>query len=254
MKIISYNINGIRAALGKGLAKWIKKEDPDIVCFQEIKANVEQIDTTVFEELGFKHFWYPAQKKGYSGVGILSKKTPDKVVHGIGDPLFDAEGRVLRIDIDELSIFSAYFPSGSSGDLRQSQKMRFLKCFKTYIDEFKQSREKIIVSGDYNICHKPIDIHDPVRNKNSSGFLPEERAWLDSFVASGFIDSFRYYNQEENRYSWWSYRARARSKNLGWRIDYNMVSEGLKPYLLDANIFDQVVHSDHCPIFLKINC
>ena len=254
MKIISYNINGIRAALTKGLDEWLKKEDPDIVCFQEIKANVDQINTAAFEDLGFNHFWYPAQKKGYSGVGILSKNKPDKVVYGIGDPLFDSEGRVLRIDLNGISIFSAYFPSGSSGDLRQSEKMRFLKYFKEYIDEFKLSQEKIIISGDYNICHKPIDIHDPVRNKNSSGFLPEERAWLDSFIASGFIDSFRHFNLDSNRYSWWSYRARARSKNLGWRIDYNMVSESLRHNLLDAKIFDQVVHSDHCPIFLKINC
>ncbi len=253
MEIISYNINGIRAALKKGLDEWLKKTNPDIVCFQELKANIEDIDVACFEELGYNHYWFPAQKKGYSGVGILSKREAKNVVYGMGHDLFDYEGRVIRIDIEDFSLFSTYFPSGSSGDARQSLKMEFLTAFKNFIDDFLKTQNKVIICGDYNICHRAIDIHDPIRNKKSSGFLPEEREWLDNFLSNGFVDTFRHLNSEPNRYSWWSYRARSRAKNLGWRIDYNLISQALLPNLQSADILDQVVHSDHCPLYLKIN-
>ena len=253
MEIISYNINGIRAALKKGLDEWLKKTNPDIVCFQELKANIEDIDVACFEELGYNHYWFPAQKKGYSGVGILSKREAKNVVYGMGHDLFDYEGRVIRIDIEDFSLFSIYFPSGSSGDARQSLKMEFLTAFKNFIDDFLKTQNKVIICGDYNICHRAIDIHDPIRNKKSSGFLPEEREWLDNFLSNGFVDTFRHLNSEPNRYSWWSYRARSRAKNLGWRIDYNLISQALLPNLQSADILDQVVHSDHCPLYLKIN-
>ena len=170
MEIISYNINGIRAALKKGLDEWLKKTNPDIVCFQELKANIEDIDVACFEELGYNHYWFPAQKKGYSGVGILSKREAKNVVYGMGHDLFDYEGRVIRIDIEDFSLFSTYFPSGSSGDARQSLKMEFLTAFKNFIDDFLKTQNKVIICGDYNICHRAIDIHDPIRNKKAPAF------------------------------------------------------------------------------------
>ena len=248
MKVISYNINGIRAALNKGLIDWLKAQQADVVCFQEIKARPEQFDVSVFEELGYSCYWHPAQKPGYSGVAILSKQQPLHVEHGCGMEQYDYEGRVLRLDFPELSVMSVYMPSGSSGDLRQDFKMKWLADFQAYVNELKKEHPNLLICGDYNICHKAIDIHDPVRNKNSSGFLPEEREWFDGFVQSGFVDSFRHFNAEGHHYSWWSYRAGARGKNKGWRIDYHMVSEPLRDKLKSAQIHPDAVHSDHCPI------
>jgi len=253
MKIISYNVNGIRAAISKGLMEWIKAAAPDVLCFQETKAQIEQIPLFDFEEAGYKHYWFSAQKKGYSGVGIISKVEPDKVVKGMGMPLYDNEGRFIRADFGELSVVSAYHPSGSSGDERQAFKMKWLNDFYNYIQELKKERPNLILSGDYNICHKPIDIHDPIRNAHSSGFLPEEREWMTKFLDSGFIDSFRHFNESPHQYSWWSFRANARQKNLGWRIDYNMVSETLKDKLKNALILPDAKHSDHCPVVVNLD-
>ncbi|MBS1646306.1 MAG: exodeoxyribonuclease III [Bacteroidetes bacterium] len=253
-KIITYNVNGIRAALNKGFVDWLRAANPDILCLQEIKAEKEQIDTTLFEALGYKHhFWYSAQKKGYSGVAILSKTKPDKVVYGCNKELYDQEGRFLRADYGEVSVVSVYHPSGSSGDERQAFKMRWLDYFLKYITQLQQERRQLIVCGDYNICHKAIDIHNPKSNANTSGFLPEERQWFDAFVAQGWVDSFRHFNQEPHQYSWWSYRAGARAKNLGWRIDYNMVTQNLEPHLKRALILPDAKHSDHCPVLLEID-
>lgn len=251
-KIITYNVNGIRAAINKGFVDWIKSTKPDIICLQEIKANPEQFDVGAFEKLGFNHYWYPAEKKGYSGVAILSKDEPDDVIYGCGMKAYDIEGRVIRADFGDSSIISVYMPSGSSGDVRQAFKMKWLSDFDKYIKKLKKTRSKLVVSGDYNICHKAIDIHNPVSNKKSSGFLPEEREWMDNFTKSGFIDSFRNFNQEAHHYSWWSYRANARAKNLGWRIDYNMVSENLKDNLKRSVILPEARHSDHCPVLLEM--
>jgi len=253
MKIISYNVNGIRAALNKGFAEWLKDEAPDIVCIQESKAQVEQIPLLEFEALGYQSFWFSAKKKGYSGTGILSRIPADNVIKGMGIEAYDDEGRFIRADYGDISVVSVYHPSGSSGDIRQDFKMKWLDDFQKYVSELRKERPKLILSGDYNICHKPIDIHDPVRNKNNSGFLPEEREWMTNFLAEGYLDTFRLFNQEAHHYSWWSYRANARAKNLGWRIDYHMVTENLKPLLKHADILDQVKHSDHCPIVLEIN-
>jgi exodeoxyribonuclease III len=252
-KIISYNVNGIRSALSKGWLDWLKAADPDIVCLQEIKANPDQLDLGVFENLGYKHFWHPALKKGYSGVAILSKKDPDKISYGCGIDKYDCEGRVIRADYGDVSVMSIYMPSGSSGDLRQAFKMEWLKDFQDYIDKLKTERPKLIISGDYNICHRPIDIHNPVSNAKSTGFLPEERDWIDNFMKSGFIDSFRHFNPEPHNYTWWSFRSAARSKNLGWRIDYNLVSRELEEKLARAAIFPQAKHSDHCPAFVEVD-
>ena len=252
MQIITYNVNGIRAALKKDFAGWLKATNADVVCLQEIKANTDQFDQSVFADLGYHCYWNSAEKKGYSGVAIFSKVKPKHVEYGCGIEEIDFEGRILRVDFDEVSVMSAYFPSGSSGDVRQAFKMHFLGLFQNYINELKKSFPKLIISGDYNICHQAIDIHNPQRNKNTSGFLVEEREWVSQFLASGFIDSFRHLNPEPHNYSWWSYRANARAKNLGWRIDYNMISENLLSNLKRSAILSQAVHSDHCPVLVEL--
>lgn len=253
MKIISYNVNGIRSALSKGLADWLKATDADIVCFQELKAEPTQFDPGIFEHLGYKHYWHPAEKKGYSGVGILTKREPDNVVVGCGMDIYDREGRVLRADYGDTSVISVYHPSGSSGEERQAFKMQWLGDFQNYIDNLRTTRPNLIISGDYNICHKPIDIHNPVSNANSSGFLPEEREWIGNFIDSGFVDSFRHFNSEPHNYTWWSFRANSRAKNLGWRIDYHMVSKPLESKLKRAAIFPLAKHSDHCPLLVEVD-
>lgn len=252
-KIITYNVNGIRAASSKGLIDWLEASNADIICFQELKANLESIPVLEFQSLGYNCYWYPAQKKGYSGVALLSKTKPDKVVYGIGIPEYDFEGRFIRADFGDISVVSIYHPSGSSGDERQSFKMLWLERFLDYINDLKKTRPNLILCGDFNICHKAIDIHDPIRNATSSGFLPEEREWFSRFIESGFVDSFRAFNKEPHQYTWWSYRANARPRNLGWRIDYNMVSKSIEHLMKRAVILPDAKHSDHCPCVLEID-
>lgn len=252
-KIISYNVNGIRAALRKGLIDWLKEVNPDIVCLQEIKAQNEQIPVFDFVEAGYINFWFPAKRKGYSGVAILTKTEPDKMVYGMGIEKYDDEGRFLRADYGDISVVSVYFPSGSSGDERQAFKIQWLADFQKYINKLKKSRPNLILAGDYNICHEAIDIHDPIRNAKVSGFLPEERKWMTQFLNSGFTDSFRYFNNEPNNYTWWSFRANARARNLGWRIDYEMISNPIAKKLKRALILPEVKYSDHCPVLLEID-
>jgi exodeoxyribonuclease-3 len=253
MKIISYNVNGIRAAERKGLSDWLQNEEPDVFCLQELKANQDQIDLSVFENLGYHIYWHSAEKKGYSGVGIFTKIKPRNVEVGCGMPEYDREGRVIRADFNDFSIISTYMPSGSSGDPRQDFKMKWLADFRNYIQKLKQGYPNLLICGDYNICHQPIDIHDPVRNKNSSGFLPEEREWMTEFLNDGFIDTFRHLNKEPDQYSWWSYRSAARERNKGWRIDYHMLSENLLHKLQSADILQDVKHSDHCPVKIELD-
>lgn len=253
MKVISYNVNGLRSAMSKGLVDWLKTENPDVICLQEIKAHKENVDYKQFEDLGYETFWYPAQKKGYSGVAIFSKIKPDTVRFGSGYEQSDFEGRVLSLDFGNTTLISAYFPSGTSGDERQTYKYQWLDEFFDYIDDLKQNGRSIIICGDYNICHKPIDIHNPVSNKNSSGFLPEERAWMDKWFESKLVDTFRlHYPDLKDQYSWWSYRANARANNKGWRIDYISVSEDLKEKVITAGILSEARHSDHCPVVAEI--
>ncbi len=253
MKIISYNVNGIRAAIRKGFLSWLVAEDPDMVCLQEVKASLDQINEDDFAALGYQVYWMEASsRKGYSGVAILTKHRPRAVTYGCGLDVYDREGRVIRADFADFSLMSVYMPSGSSGDERQQFKMQWLRDFYQYIDYLKQEFPRLIISGDYNICHRPIDIHDPVRNKNCSGFLPEERAWVSQFLEAGFIDTFRHFNDEPHNYSWWSYRAGARAKNLGWRIDYHMASQALQNSLVGAAVLPSAMHSDHCPVVLNL--
>ena len=252
MRIVTYNVNGLRAAIGKGFLEWLAVTDADVVCLQEVKALPEQIPLMDFEMLGYQTFWFPAQKKGYSGVAVLSKPTPDQVVYGMNHVASDAEGRFLRLDFGQLTIASVYVPSGSSGEERQNFKMLWLNDFYDFVKDLKNERPNLIISGDYNICHKPIDIHDPVRNATSSGFLPEEREWLTKFLDLGFTDAFRHLNKAPHNYTWWSYRANARNNNKGWRIDYHLVSEAISNNILGACIKPDAHHSDHCPVVVEI--
>ncbi len=254
MKIISYNLNGIRAASSKGLTAWLKEENPDVFCVQETKAQPEQIDRLAFSELGYQsHLINSAQKKGYSGVAVFSKNTPDYYSIGIGNDFFDGEGRLIRADFGDITVVCVYIPSGTTGEIRQALKMQFLDLFTDYLQELRKTRPNLVICGDYNICHKPIDINHPERHNNVSGFLPEERAWFDKFIGLGYVDSFREFNQEPNQYSWWSFRAGARDKNLGWRIDYHIVTDPLKTRLKSACIQPEAKHSDHCPVCLELS-
>lgn len=254
MKIVSYNVNGIRAALKKGWIDWVQQENPDVVLLQEIKAEPGQLDLSVFEDAGYKHhFWHPAEKKGYSGVAILSKKKPDHVEVGCGNKLYDSEGRILRADYGDFSIMSLYMPSGTTGDIRQEFKYECMDFFQSYIDKLKKKRPNLVIGGDWNICHRPIDIHNPVSNAKSSGFLPPEREWIGRFIDSGFIDSYRhFYPEKPHEYTWWSQRFNSRANNRGWRIDYHMVSKPLEKQLKKAEILQEAVHSDHCPIVVDL--
>jgi len=249
LQIASYNLNGLRSAITKGLIPWIEDTKYDIYLFQEIKADYDSIPYFWFDEIGYKHVWFPAEKKGYSGVAALIKDDYSVAIKGMGIERYDYEGRVLYFDIGDFTIINTYFPSGSSGEERQKVKMEFLSDYIPFIQKILQQKKKVVIAGDFNICHRAIDIHDPIGNKNSSGFLPEERAWMDEFMNMGLIDSFRQLHPEEkNHYSWWSYRAGARGKNKGWRIDYIMHSADLTAQLSDARILPDVIHSDHCPI------
>lgn len=253
MRIISYNVNGLRSAMTKGFVEWLATDPADIICLQEIKAHKENVDFARIEALGYETFWYPAEKKGYSGVAIFTKRKPELVQLGNGIMQSDAEGRVIRADFGDITLVNAYFPSGSSGDIRQVYKYQWLDEFFEYIYELKKSRPNLIITGDYNICHKPIDIHNPISNKDSSGFLPEERAWMDKWFDSGFLDTFRYFNPHPHQYSWWSFRANSRANNKGWRIDYISVSKTLEQKLKDAAIYPDVKHSDHCPVYAELD-
>ena len=251
MKILSYNVNGIRAALNKGFAEWLSAAEHDVVCLQETKALEDQVNTVLFEQMGYQHYWHSAQKKGYSGVAILTKTNPLNVQKGTGIEHMDFEGRVIRADYENVSVISLYLPSGTNLD-RLEHKFKFMDDFQEYIDALKKNHPRLVICGDYNICHRAIDIHDPVRNKNVSGFLPEERQWIDTFMNNGFVDSFRHLNPEPHQYSWWSYRANARNNNKGWRIDYNMVSENLKNNIKSAYLLPDAKHSDHCPVGVEL--
>lgn len=252
MKIISYNVNGIRAALKKGFDTWLQATNPDVVLLQETKATKDQVDVAAFEALGYHHYWFSAQKKGYSGVAILTKQKPNHIAYGTGIESMDFEGRNIRVDFDDVSVMSLYLPSGTN-IARLEHKLEYMDLFQSYINNLKKEYPNLVIGGDYNICHEAIDIHDPIRNKNTSGFLPVEREWIGNFMESGFIDSFRHLNKEPDNYTWWSYRANARANNKGWRIDYNMVSSPLEDKISRAIILKDAMHSDHCPHMVELS-
>nr|WP_321232555.1 exodeoxyribonuclease III [uncultured Psychroserpens sp.] len=251
MKIISYNVNGIRAAMNKGFIDWLTSANPDVVCLQEIKAMKEQVDIEAIENAGYKYnYWFSAQKKGYSGVAILSKTEPDHIEYGTGIESMDFEGRNIRADFNGLSIMSMYLPSGSN-DARLAHKFEYMNMIHQYLNNLRKKLPHLVVLGDYNICHEAIDIHNP-KMKGVSGFLPEEREWLGNFIDSGFIDSFRHLHPEKQEFSWWSYRANSRANNKGWRLDYAMASAPLQEKIKRSVILTEAVHSDHCPILIEI--
>jgi|TARA_B110000908_G_C10256139_1_gene455610 exodeoxyribonuclease-3 len=251
MKIISYNVNGIRAAIKKGMLDWLKAANPDVICIQETKAQQDQVDPIGIELAGYPYqYWFSAQKKGYSGVAIFCKKEPNHIEYGTGIETMDFEGRNIRVDFDETSVMSMYLPSGTNA-ARLDFKFNYMAEIQDYLTKLKQEIPNLVICGDYNICHEAIDIHNP-KMKGISGFLPEEREWIGSFINNGFIDSFRHLNEEPHHYSWWSYRANSRANNKGWRIDYNMVSEPLKDNISRAFILPEAIHSDHCPIGVEL--
>lgn len=254
MRIITYNINGIRSAIKKGFIDWLKTDPADVICLQEIKAEKENVDFAAIEALGFNTYWFSAEKKGYSGVAIFSKRQADAVFYGNGIMQSDAEGRVLRADFGDVTLINAYYPSGTSGEIRQTYKYQWLDEFFEYLEELRKVRPNLIIVGDYNIAHKAIDIHNPVGNKKTSGFLPEERAWMDKFYENGYVDTFRVFNENPHHYTWWSARfPTVREQNKGWRIDYISVTEPLRNALKGAAIHPDVKHSDHCPAFVEID-
>jgi exodeoxyribonuclease-3 len=254
MRIISYNVNGIRAAIKKGFIDWLKTDPADIICLQETKASQADVDMSEINALGYVDHWFSASsKKGYSGVAVLTKIAPDSVVLGNGHAQSDDEGRVIQLTFGKLLLINAYFPSGTSGQERQDFKMEWLNELLPWLNKEKKKHDGIILCGDYNIAHKEIDIHDPKGNKNSTGFLPEERAWMDNLFQSGWTDSFRKINAEPHHYTWWSQRfPSVRLNNKGWRIDYINVTDSLENRISDAAIFPDVKHSDHCPVYLEL--
>ena len=253
MRIISYNVNGIRAAIRKGFLEWLATNPADVICLQETKAESKDIDTTELHKLGYHDYWFSAQKKGYSGVAVFTKIRPDHVEYGNGHDPSDEEGRVIQLDFGKIRLINAYFPSGTSGDHRQSFKYEWLDECYDWLNKLRKSHPQLILCGDYNIAHHEIDIHDPKGNKNTTGFLPEERAWMTKLLESGWIDAFRHFHPEPHRYSWWSQRfPSVRLNNKGWRIDYISVTDALKSKLKDAEIYPDVKHSDHCPVYLEL--
>jgi exodeoxyribonuclease-3 len=253
MRIISYNVNGIRAAMKKGFCEWLKTDPADIICVQETKAVRENIDPCLINDLGFHDYWYSAEKPGYSGVAVFTKLKPDFLQPGNGYMQSDAEGRVMRLDFGDITLVNAYFPAGTSGEARQAYKYAWLNEFLDYLKNLQRERPKLVVCGDYNIAHREIDIHDPKGNKKNSGFLPEERAWMDNFFDSGFTDAFRFINPHPHQYSWWSTRfPSVRVNNKGWRLDYINVTDHLKNKIKDASIMCDIKHSDHCPVYLEL--
>lgn len=253
-RIVTYNVNGIRSAIRKGLVEWLDVNNFDVVCLQEIKAHSGSIPVLLFESLGYKHFWHSAQRKGYSGVATFSKKEPSKIYKGLGIEKYDVEGRVLRTDFGDWTLLNCYFPNGRSGDVRQAFKMTFLDDFYYWVDNLREEHPNLIVVGDYNIAHQKIDISDPVRNKNSSGFRPEEREWMSKWFDNGFVDAFRFKQPDNVSYTWWRTTQFARKVDKGWRLDYQSVSDTFQDRIQTVEHLQDAFHSDHCPVLMEIDC
>ena len=255
MKLVSWNVNGLRACQKKGFLEFFEREKPDILCLQETKAHPDQIDETLINPMSYKSHWTSCvTRKGYSGVVTYTALPVSGVGYGIGVKKFDDEGRFVITEINDILIYNVYFPNGSAREERHLFKQEFLKKFLRHLMKDLAGGKKVIVLGDYNVAHRDIDVYDPVRLSKVSGFLPEERQWFSDFLSVGFVDSFRHFHPSaKDRYSWWSYREMARPANRGWRIDHICVSENLKPSLKNADIWDQQEGSDHCPVLLEID-
>ena len=253
MRIYSWNVNGIRAIEKKGFIDWLTKESPDILCIQETKASIDQLSDDLLSIDGYKAYFNSANRKGYSGTAIYYKKEPKKIWTGLPDERFNDEGRTIVMEYDSFLLFNIYFPNGQKDETRLQYKLDFYDCLLIHIKELVKQGKEVIVCGDYNTAHHEIDLKNPKSNENHSGFLPIEREKLDEWVESGFIDTFRSKYPEENKYSWWSYRFNARSKNVGWRIDYHFVSHNLMKKVIDAKIHNEVMGSDHCPVSLELS-
>lgn len=247
-KLLSWNVNGIRAIKGKGFLDWFYKESPDIICLQETKAHLDQLDADLKEPAGYHACWNYPERKGYSGVAVFTKEKPLDVRYDFGDSGLDLEGRVIVAEYPEFTLFDIYFPNGKSGPERLSYKMTFYETFLRYADSLKDAGKKLVICGDVNTAHNEIDLARPKENSKISGFLPEERAWIDKFLAHGYVDTFRHFNNEPEHYTWWDMKTGARARNVGWRLDYFFVSENLLPSLKRAFIMPGVMGSDHCPL------
>jgi len=247
-KLFSWNVNGIRAIKGKGFLDWLDRESPDILCLQETKARPEQLDADLKEPPGYKVYWNYPERKGYSGVAVYSKEEPVDVRYDFGEGGLDIEGRVILAEYPGFTLFNVYFPNGKASPERLNYKMAFYDTFLQYADSLKDAGKKPVICGDVNTAHKEIDLARPRENSKVSGFLPEERAWIDKLISHGYVDTFRRFNKEPNQYTWWDMKSGARARNVGWRIDYFFVSGNLMPSLADAFIIPEVMGSDHCPI------
>lgn len=252
MRLLSWNVNGIRAISNKGFLQWVLKESPDILCLQETKCHPSQLKDDLLKPSGYKTFWSSAEKKGYSGVAIYSKKEPKSFQEGLGIKKFDSEGRTLVVDYGDFILFNIYFPNGGAGNKRVPFKMEFYDEFFKKIGILKKQGKKIIVCGDVNTAHTEMDLSRPKENEKNTGFLPEERAWVSKFIENGFVDTFRYFNKDPGHYTWWDYKTKARERDVGWRIDYFFISENFLPKLKKAFILKSVLGSDHCPVGIEI--
>ena len=252
MKISTWNVNGIRAALGKKAFDWLRDYPSDVVCLQEIKAKEEQIDTVLFESMGYQCIWNPAQRPGYSGTGTLYKITPQNTSFGMGIERFDIEGRIIQSSFPDFELFNIYFPNGGQELERVPYKLDFYDCLLNYCKKLMVSGKEIIITGDFNTAHKEIDLKNPKANQKNTGFLPEEREWVDRYLDNGFIDIYRKLYPEVVQYTWWTYRFSARKNNVGWRIDYFLVTEGILNCIKDVVIQTEIMGSDHCPVTLVL--
>ena len=252
MKIITWNVNGIRAALGKNALDWAFEQKPDFLCLQEVKAREEQLDAEQRAALKLPYVWNPAQRPGYSGVATFFKKRPDEIKPGLGEEKFDVEGRVIQTLVKGVRLFNIYFPNGQRGHDRVQYKLEFYECLLNLCDKLHKQGEQLVITGDFNTAHQPIDLKNPKENETTSGFLPEEREWVQKFLDHGFVDAYRRLYPGKEQYTWWTYRFNARQRGVGWRIDYFLVSESLLPRVKDVVIHDDVKGSDHCPVELKL--
>jgi len=254
MRIITFNCNGIRAAARKGFFNWLATVDVDIVCLQETKAHVDQLTDPIFHPENFHSYYFDAKKKGYSGTALYCRAKPLKITKGLGFEIADSEGRYLQVDFNGLSVASLYLPSGSAGEERQARKLAFMGQYMQHMEMLRKDDREYIICGDWNICHKEIDLKNWKANKKNSGFLPQERQWLDElYYELGFIDAFRVVNQEPDQYSWWSNRGQSRARNVGWRLDYHVISPGLQNKVISAEIYTAQNFSDHAPVILDYN-